>query len=411
MGFFTTLCPCCASVTNMERPTTSMEYLQMRTDRYQFRFGIEAEYLLADKATFRPLWHHDVTFAELYESMESLPFDDLPTLDGLELEAPHRTLMPFVVEGYHVPDPDFAPIDILPKGVEIRTPVCSSIEQCLSCLKSLHDRLEDALSLRGYTLVSLSHHPTEHHFEGAQNKRRYDFWQWAMEAMTTCGPDVNVSLPRALNDRIDVTDLHRKVNHYSPALAALSLASPIYRGKLWEIRGSIGKSVRTYRRSAIAPAIELHPEESGRMEFKLFEATNRLDDYHAYFLLWLTLLLDDELKERSRYPTRIYDLGAVARFGLAAETVRDRAGEVLARAPAVLQRYGFDPRPLRTMEQRLENCRSPADDIIDCFRESGSLKDVLQSRTGLVGSGEEAPDSSGNAAARSQNHQGVTETR
>jgi len=376
-----------------------------------FRFGIEAEYLLADKTTFRPLWHSDVTFAELHELMESLAFDDLPTLDGLELEPPHRKLMPYVVEGYHVPDPDYSPIDILPKGVEIRTPVCSSIGECLNCLKSLHDRLEAALIRHGYTLVSLSHHPTEHHFDGPQNKRRYDFWQWAMEVMTTCGPDINVSLPVELNDSIDVADLHRKVNYYSPALAALSLASPIYRGKLWEMRGSIGKSIRTYRRSVIAPAIELHPDENGRMEFKLFEATNRLEDYHAFFLLWLTLLLDDELTGRAYSQTRIYDLGAVARFGLEAETVRQRAGAVLARTPAVLERYGFDADPLRIMNQRLETGRLPADDIIDCFRETSSLEEVLRSRTGLVVSADDTQDPSGNGAARSRSRQGVTETQ
>lgn len=382
----------------------------MQFDRDRFRFGIEAEYLLADKATFRPLWHNDVTFAELHNLMEAIPFDDLPSMDGLELEPPHRKLMPYVVEGYHVPNPDFSPIDILPKGVEIRTPVCSSIDECLECLKTLHDRLEAALSGNGYTLMSLSHHPTEHHFEGEQNKRRYDFWQWAMEVMTTCGPDINVSLPRELNDRIDVADLHRKVNYYSPALAALSLASPIYRGKLWKIRGSIGKSIRTYRRSVIAPAIELHPEENGRMEFKLFEATNRLEDYHAYFLLWLTLLLDEGLKGRSRGQSRIYDLGAVARFGLEAETVRERAGEVFAQAPVVLNRHGFDAGPLNIMKKRLETGRLPADDIIDYFDETGSLEDVLKTRTGLIHGTELAPDSSINAAAPSRSRQSMTGT-
>jgi len=376
-----------------------------------FRFGIEAEYQLADAATFRPLWHQDLSFADLNEVLESIDFDDLPPLDGLELEPPHRKLMPYAVEGYHVPAPDLSPIDLLPKGIEIRTPVCSSIEECLSCLKTLHDRLEVGLSQIGYTLVSLSHHPTEHHFEGPQNKRRYDFWQWAMEVMTTCGPDINVSLPRELNDHIDVADLHQKVNYYSPALAALSLASPIYRGDLWTIRGAVGKSIRTYRRSVIAPAIELHPEENGRMEFKLFEATNRLEDYHAYFLLWLTLLLDDELPGRARNQTRIYDLGAVARFGLEAETVRERAGAVLARAPAVLGRYGFDAGPLRIMNQRLETGRVPADDIINCFRETGSLEDVLRSRAGLVATAEDIQDSSGNGTARSRRRQSVTETR
>ena len=360
-----------------------------------FGFGVEAEYLLAEVATLRPLWHQELSFAALNEVLESIPFDDLPPLDGLDLEPPHRKLMPFAVEGYHMPAPDLTPIDLLPKGIEIRTPVCSSIEQCLACLKTLHERLERALSATGYTLVSLSHHPIEHRFEGPQNKRRYDYWQWAMEVMTTCGPDISVSLPRNLNDEIDVADLHRKVNYYAPALAALSLASPIYRGELWEIRGAIGKSIRTYRRSVIAPAIELHPEENGRMEFKLFEATNRLDDYNAYFLLWLTLLLDDELKGRSNQQTRIYDLGAVARFGLDAEAVRDRAGAVLSKAPAVLEHHGINAGPLSIMNRRLQTGRLPADDIIARFQQCQSLAEVLRTRTGLLDGGDASVDPSG----------------
>lgn len=352
----------------------------------EFRFGVEAEYQLADASTLRPLWHHDLTFTQLNELLESIPFDDLPPLDGLELEPPHRKLMPLAVEGYHVPDPDLSPIDILPKGVEIRTPVCSSIGECLGCLKTLHNRLEFALSSCGYTLVSLSHHPTEYHFEGPQNKRRYDFWQWAMEVMTTYGPDINVSLPRELNDRLEVADLHRKVNYYAPALAALSLASPLYRGGLWEIRGAVGKSIRTYRRSVIAPAIELHPEENGRLEFKLFEATNRLGDYHAYFLLWLTLLLDDQLSGRAHDHTRVYDLRAVARFALDADAVRARAEEVLSRAPAALQRHGFDARPLTIMRERLKTNRVPADELIEHFQDNHSLAELLRMRTGLHGS-------------------------
>ena len=95
----------------------------------------------------------------------------------------------------------------------------------------------------------------------------------------------------------------------------------------------------------IAPAIELHPEEAGRLEYKTFEATSSLDDLHAYFLLWLELLLDDGLRGRASEQTRIYDLGAVARDGLAAETVAERAAEVLDRAPGVLAGRGFDPGP------------------------------------------------------------------
>jgi len=110
-----------------------------------FHFGLESEYLLVDVATFRPLWYRDLSFARLNEALESVFIDDLPPLDGLELEPPHRKLMPFAVEGYHVPDPDMNPIDLWPKGIEIRTPVCPSIETCLECLQVLHQRLQAAL--------------------------------------------------------------------------------------------------------------------------------------------------------------------------------------------------------------------------------------------------------------------------
>src|SRR5207253_8377445 len=141
--------------------------------------------------------------------------------------------------------------------------------------------------------------PIEVHFEGPQNKRRHDFWQWAMEAMLTYGPDVNVSLPQTLAARIDPKDLFKKVNYYAPALTALTLASPLRGGEPWRIRGRVGKSVRTYHRSATAPAIEIHPDQELRLEFKPFEMSASVADYRNYFLLWLALILDDELKGRA----------------------------------------------------------------------------------------------------------------
>ena len=344
-----------------------------------FRFGLESEYLLVDSCNFRPLWHHDLKFSILNEVLEGIYVGDLPPLDGLDLEPPHRKRMPFAVEGYHMPDPDFQPIDLLPKGIEIRTPVCSSIEECLDCLRILHSRLQGALTSIGYCGVALSHHPTEHQFSGPQNKRRYDFWQWAMEVMVTYGPDINVSLPLELRSRLDIPDLFAKVNYYAPALTALTLASPFYRGDLWQIRGQVGKSVRTYRRSVIAPALEVHMEENGRLEFKPLEMTPRLADFHAYFLLWLTLLLDDTLLGRASNQTRIYDLGAVARIGLEADEVRPRAEEVLSHAPIVLERYGFSAEPLQEFRHRLETGRLPADDLIDLFQAERSMPAVLRS--------------------------------
>jgi Glutamate-cysteine ligase family 2(GCS2) len=359
----------------------------MRENGRGFHFGLEAEYLLVDAETFRPLWHPDLSFSELNAALEGIAIGDMPDLAGLDLEPPHRKVMPFAVEGYHVPNPDLDPIDLLPKGIEIRTPVCSSIAECLECFEVLHERMQTALGELGYQAVALSHHPTEEHFEGPQNKRRHDFWQWAMQAMLTYGPDVNVSLPAYLGDRLEPADLHAKVNYYAPALTALSLASPLFRGELWHIRGRVGPSVRTHRRSVIAPAIELHPEEAGRLEYKTFEMTTSVSDFNAYFLLWLTLLLDEGLKGRASHQTRVYDLGAVARDGLAAETVADRAAEVLERAPAVLSKWSFDPEPLGRFRERLRTRRLPADDLVALFEAERSIPAVLRTRAALVPAG------------------------
>jgi len=363
---------------------TTQEYPMSRDNGRGFHFGVEAEFLLVDAETFRPLWHRDLTFEGVNTILESIPVGDLPPLDGLELERPHRTLMPYVVEGYHIPDPDFHPIDLLPKGVEIRTPVTSTIEHCLECLKILHERMQVALAEHGYQAVVLSHHPTEHSFEGPQNKRRHDFWQWAMEVMLTYGPDINVSLPPNLTARLDVPDLFAKVNYYAPALTALTLASPLYRGGLWEVHSQVGKSVRTYRRSVVAPAIEVHLEEAGRLEFKSYDMPRRLDDFHAYFLAWLALLLDEGLKGRACNQARVYGLGAVSRFGLKAEAIQECAAEVLDRAPEVLASWGFNPAPLSTFRRRLETGRLPADDIIDLYRRNPSLPAVLRKLAGTT---------------------------
>jgi carboxylate-amine ligase len=350
----------------------------------EFGFGLETEHLLVDSESFRPLWHPDLKFDPLNATLETIPVDDLPALDGLELEAPHRKLMPFVVEGYHVPNPELNPTDLKPKGIEIRTPVCSSIEKCLECLTTLHARLQRALANLGYQAVSISHHPIEYEFHGPQNKRRHDFWQWAMQAMLTYGPDVNVSLPPRLTERLNLPDLHAKVNYYAPALTALTLASPIYRGGLWNIRGRIGKSIRTYRRSVIAPAIEVHLNEAGRLEYKTFETSTHLADFHAYFLLWLELLLDDGLAGRASDQSRIYDLGAVARDGLEVETIRERAAEVLERAPTTLALHGFDAQALKPFAQRLSSGRLPADDFIGWFEDEPSIPSLLRRLSNLI---------------------------
>ena len=327
-----------------------------------FRFGLEAEFCLAQKTTLKPLWYKDVSFQQLDSLFTTLSLDGIPSLDGLSAEPPHQKLMPWIVEGYGVPDADFKVIDALPKGVEIRTPVCASIQETLAVYETLYERLKTGLASLNMVPLAISHHPTESKFTGAQNKRRHDFWQWAMEVMTTYGPDINVSFPQDITKKIfsNVEDLHAKVDYYAPAMAAISLNSPFLNGKPWEVKGARGLSHRTFRRSTIAPAIELHEDENFRIEFKVFEMTSNVRDFEAYFLLTTALFLDEELKGRASRYERIYDLGQVARHGLRAEGMRERLSELMKRAPTILERHGFKSEALSIIADRIETYRTPA---------------------------------------------------
>ncbi len=341
-----------------------------------FRFGLEAEYMLAAASDMRPLWYKDVTFKELDEIFTSISLDGIPSLEGLAEEPPHKKLMPFIVEGYGVPDENFVVKDAYPKGVEIRTPVCHSLDQLFEVFELLYSRVKKTLSEKGLCPIAISHHPIETKFSGPQNKRRHDYWLWAMEVMTTYGPDVNVSFPEEITKKLfqDIDDLHAKVNYYSPALAAISLASPFFQGLPWEVKGRRGKSYRTFKRSVVAPAIELHADENFRIEFKVFEMTSRSQEFRNYFLLVLALFLDEGLMGRASNQERIYDLGDVARKGLEAEGMRARFQEILERAPEVLKRNGFDPSPLAT----LNPMSTTSDRMLALYDEGRTIPEIIR---------------------------------
>ncbi len=236
--------------------------------------------------------------------------------------------------------------------------------------------MKTALAEKGFAPIAISHHPIETKFSGPQNKRRHDFWLWAMEVMTTYGPDINVSFPKEISDRLfsNTEDLNRKVNYYAPALAAISLAAPFYEGNPWMIKGKRGKSYRTFKRSVVAPAIELHADENFRIEFKVFEMSAKSSDFRNYFLLVLALFLDESLKGRSSNQERIYDLGAVARFGIEAEGMRARLDEILNNSEALLTKHGFDPEPLKTLNLSM----TTSDRMLAHFDDGRSIPEIMR---------------------------------
>lgn len=361
-----------------EQIVSEKTFPNLANGKETFQFGLEAEFLVVDYPSLKPLWYKDLPFKKLNAILEDIPFEDIEgRFDLFQLEAPAKKLMPFVVEGYHLPDKDFNMVDVLPKGLEIRTPVCDSIEKTLDAYKKLHLRMQKVLEGFNLKAVSLSHHPIEWQFEGPCNKRRYDYWIWAMEVMTTYGPDINVSIPASLLRNFDKKDFELKVNYYAPAFTALSVGSPFFKGDLWKTREGFGKSYRTHKRSVIAPPIEFHGDEENRFEFKVFDMTPYEKDFHAYFLLFLILILNKDLKGRSDKATRIYEMGEAARLGLDAFGMKEKLAEVLKEGRLVLAQYGFDFTPLNWIENRIENNWTLADELITLHQKRGSLRDSL----------------------------------
>ena len=99
----------------------------------QFKFGLEVEFVVFKKTTVNPaLWAYDLSFEKIYGILKNIPYLDIVNMRGIDREEAHEEISPFVVEGYHLKNDDGTPTsDMLVKGIEIRTPVCESIQNCL----------------------------------------------------------------------------------------------------------------------------------------------------------------------------------------------------------------------------------------------------------------------------------------
>ncbi len=349
----------------------------MDNDQDQFGFGIETEHLLLDSATFKPLFYEDLNFERLLELVDAIPVADFST-DGFNVKPLHKIANPYLIEGYYLTDANMRPQALLPKGIEIRTPIASTIGATISNLREITDRLRIYAATAGYSLATLSHHPTEFNFHAAPNYRRHDYWQWALTAMTTYGPDMNISVPESMRDDIDRESLGQKINYYLPSVVALSFNSPLVNGSLWQVDGKNGKSFRTFKRSLWAPLYYIHTEPSLRFEFKGFEMAGDMRDYQAYFLCGLSMLLDNSLTGRESDEVRLKRLQNLAIHGLQSSDDKERAGAVIESAEKIAYWFDIDASSLRILRTRLENGSCPSDRIIQTFLETNSIEETLK---------------------------------
>jgi hypothetical protein len=356
----------------------------MKSNETVFGFGIEAEYLVLDKHS-KPLFHRDFDFAAFRDFIDSIPVSDF-SQEGFNTKPLHRTSSPYLVEGYYLTDAQMKPLEMLVKGLEVRTPLTSSISSAVSSLSQLTERAQNYFRNRySQNLCAISHHPTESNFQAPQNYKRHDYWQWALTAMTTFGPDVNISVPVDLVSGIDQAALNERVNFYMPAVIALTFSSPLFNGKLWQIEGVSGKSVRTYKRSQWAPLYYVHTEPALRFEFKGFEMPQNYSDYEALFLIGMALLLDNALKAKRSDVERLKVLQELAIYGIAGRLhtsiYREQAADLLESAERIAVRFGFEHACLAALWTRLKDETSPADQIIQKFKQTHSIERTLETLT------------------------------
>lgn len=355
----------------------------MTIPRTEFGFGLEAEYLLIEKDGCRPLFCDKLESDDLLKLIEGIPVSEIGS-DGFNIKPLHRKAIPYLIEGYYLTDDEMKPLRLLPKGIELRTPIASSINEAIETLRLLTGRLSKAIVSRDWALCSISHHPIETDFQAKRNYRRDDYWKWAMTAMTTFGPDINISVPAEIVNSIDLDALEGKINYYMPPLVALTFASPFERGKLWEIDGKKGLSVRTYKRSTCAPLFYVHREPELRFEFKGFEMPLNFEDYAAFFLTSLAILLDPALQKSASNDDRIAQLRRLAINGLGAEE-SEIAQEVIRSSRRIAEQHHIPVENLSILEQRLKAHDCPSKMMIEEFLATGSIEQVLLSLSDALG--------------------------
>ncbi len=276
-------------------------------------------------------------------------------------------------------------VKCIPKGIEIRTTVHSSIAETLKELRSSFEQLIAVAGRFGFSPIATSFNPTQTAFIPDPPLNRYELHRMAQSPedrtehlpMLTYGPDLNLSVVGA--SVAQTIDWAKKLTYYSPYLVPFSYSPCHYNGRPWP-----GKSVRTFYRTGLRPAVlafvqdpqtliesdpsltKLTPKASewGRLEFKAFDSCEDFERYAALFTLLKGLLLDDRLMGRAIVPNRALHQQS-ASLGWASEEIYQGSHQVLTAAMAAMMNPLLNPllnqsealhdrRPLEQLLQMLQ---------------------------------------------------------
>ncbi|BBI93035.1 glutamate-cysteine ligase family protein [Serratia symbiotica] len=275
----------------------------------KYLIGIEFEYLLIDKN-------------EKIRYFDNLNINDLHAV----IEKQKNINNPFLCQGdcgiksgywYIEGEERFSMRGVLTKqiikGIEIRTPPYSSINDAIDGLLNIEKDLSICLAQCDLKLAIAAFNPVARKYKYQPPLNEWEIlyreknsgFNNADIALLTYGPDINISVPH-ISDK-DIITAVQKLNYYAPEIVILTLNSPFYQEKRWK-----GLSKRTYNRANFRPACKgyinrgnalnisfIHAakiaEEHGRIEFKAFDATPSLPLLKSCSSLILGLIMDTSL--------------------------------------------------------------------------------------------------------------------
>jgi len=367
--------------------------LTLPIDINNFSFGIEHEFAALDKHN-QFLDFSNASFEDFARVIEELPLidSDAQTLRTGDLGI---KLKRWYIEGFERFSEDGSYVHTLPKGFEIRTPICNSLDQAVDTLTRDLALWSEAAKPYGYRAAWTALNPFQGEFvphpplnDWEVKDRSTPEEQTAYIHMITYGPDISFSHP---DFDVDQTiDIAKKLTYYSPYTVPFSYTSPFYENELWQ-----GLSRRTYYRTGNRPSVLVFtsnaskivpssptltdtariPAEAGRIEFKAFDCPPDLEMYHSLAALLIGLTLDNTLSGRLLVPdSKLHKHSAVHAFS--ARDIRDGSAEVLAAARAALPPAWR--KKLDRLDSMLASRQTPAHDMIQRYKESASIIAAIQ---------------------------------
>lgn len=356
------------------------------------RCGIEFEYLIVDTAgpsAGRVRDFVNLSLGEIAPILDDKPGRDDKTLATGDLGIKSGYWYLEGDERFH-DDGRFRTLEV--KGVEIRTPPADDVAGAIARLVDIETQLADRLARHGLGLAIAGFNPSRPAYDfdpplndwEAAMRNTYHQYDAPQVSNLSFGPDINLSMPGWTP--VECVDAARKLNHYAPFIVPFSFCSPFFAGEIWS-----GWSKRTYERAPRRPAVKLftpfisapasrlvhpprHPGETGRIEFKAFDAMPGLDVLAACCHLLEGVCLAEDLPGRSEQ-TDWPQYRRAAQDGFDNPAVHRDATEVLDKARAALEHAGRHDavQALVPLERMLDARRTPAHDLLDRYRAGGPM--------------------------------------